>query len=198
MNFLESNCSFNNYSSEILSYCEPFQCDNSDLNYFFSNDCINYSEQLLGKSYCFTLDTDERKIVCDFTISNDSIKLNTLPNARRKRLSRSIPSQKRFNSYPAVLIGRLGVNQNFGRKGIGCELLDFIKSWFIHPENKTGCRFIVVDSYNTETALNFYKKMDLNFYFLLKNKKKKLVLEQSQTLKTRLMVFDLIKLTLSE
>ena len=199
MKFLESHCSFNTYSSEVLSYCEPFQCDNSDLNDFFSSDCINYSKQLLGKSYCFTLDIDERKIVCAFTISNDSIKLNSIPNARRKRISRSIPSQKRFNSYPAVLIGRLGVNQNFGRKGIGCELLDFIKSWFIHPENKTGCRFIVVDSYNTETALNFYKKNGFDFLFSTdEQEKQNLGIVKSQTLKTRLMVFDLIKLTLAE
>ena len=28
--------------------------------------------------------------------------------------------------------------------------MDFIKSWFIDEENKTGCRFVVVDSYNEE------------------------------------------------
>ncbi|WP_373284995.1 GNAT family N-acetyltransferase [Parapedobacter defluvii] len=30
-----------------------------------------------------------------------------------------------------MLIGRLGVNSAFRGKGIGHELMDFIKSWFV-------------------------------------------------------------------
>lgn len=94
-------------------------------------------------------------MVCAFTVSNDSIKVNTLPNNRKKKLVKSIPRKKHFRSYTAVLIGRLGVNQNFKGIGIGKELMDFIKSWFIGSNNKTGCRFLVVDAYNEPLPIKF-------------------------------------------
>lgn len=55
-------------------------------------------------------------------------------------------------NYPAILIGRLGVSSEYRGKGlnIGSQILDFIKGWFRSFDNKTGCRFIVVDAYNNE------------------------------------------------
>jgi len=47
-------------------------------------------------------------------------------------------------------------------KGIGTELLDFIKVSFT-TENKTGCRFLIVDAYNKERTINFYKRNDFDF-----------------------------------
>ena len=37
--------------------------------------------------------------------------------------------------YPAVLIGRLGVDTKFANKGIGTELMQIIKFWFVEPDN---------------------------------------------------------------
>ena len=95
---------------------------------------------------------DPSIIVCAATISNDSIKSNSLPNSRKKKVSKSIPREKQFRSYPAVLIGRLGVNADYHSKGIGKELMDFVKSWFIDTSNKTDCSFVIVDSYNEEKS----------------------------------------------
>jgi len=61
-----------------------------------------------------------------------------------------------MRSYPAALIGRLGVSALFARKGLGCEVMDFIKAWFVDKSNKTGCRFLVVDAYNETRPLDFY------------------------------------------
>lgn len=36
--------------------------------------------------------------------------------------------------------------------------MTFIKDWFRHEDNKTGCRFIVVDAYNEERVLKYYDK----------------------------------------
>jgi hypothetical protein len=115
----------------------------------------------LGKSYCFTLDENPLTIICAFTVSNDSIKTTFLPNSRKKKVTKEIPRQKQMKSYPAVLIGRLGVNKNFRKieneqKRLGEQLMDFIKAWFVDKNNKTGCRFIVVDSYNKERPLKYY------------------------------------------
>jgi len=73
MGFLDEYCTFQPLTTELLSSCKAFDCDHSDLNDFFSNDSVNYSNQLLGKTYCFTLTDKPEIIVCAFTISNDSV-----------------------------------------------------------------------------------------------------------------------------
>lgn len=194
-NFLESGCTFSLLEPELLQQCKPFICGNDDLDDFFLNQSILYSTQLLGKTYCFLLDSDQSPIACAFTVSNDSIKVNFLPNSRKKRVIQGIPHSKRHRSYPAVLIGRLGVNKQLQGNHIGKELMDFIKDWFVSPENKTGCRFIVVDAYNELQVLHFYE--DNGFHPLFSSEQQEreyLSLPIDTTLNTRLMIFDLINI----
>lgn len=188
------------YDKSILQNCQPFDCDHPDLNDFFANDVLNYSMELLGKTYCFVLDDDPSVIVCAFTISNDSIKTTHLPNARKKKVTKVIPREKQMRSYPAVLIGRLGVNKNYRMvegevERTGKQLMDFIKSWFIDGANKTGCRFIVVDSYNEPKPLRYYVQNDFVSLFSSEEQEKEFTgLKTEDTLITRLMYFDLIVL----
>ena len=163
MGFLLDSCTLKIYNQELIDTCTAFDCDHQDLNDFFSNDVDNYSTELLGKTYCFTLDENPTIIVCAFTVSNDSIKTTHLPNSRKKKVTKSIPRPKQMRSYPAVLIGRLGVHKDYRliqgeEDNTGKQLMDFIKSWFIDGANKTGCRFVVVDSYNEPRALRYYYK----------------------------------------
>lgn len=205
MGFLLEKCTFQIFNEEVLDNCLPFDCgdDNisQDLNEFFVKDAINYSKQLLEKSYCFTLDENPRVIVCAFTLSNDSINVRTLPNSRKKKVNEDIPHEKQFSRYPAVLIGRLGVNKQYQgmKKGfsqkIGDELMDFIKGWFIDKLNKTGCRFIVVDAYNDPKPLRYYQNNGFEFIFSTEEQEKENTeISKGEKLKTRLMRFDLIVL----
>jgi hypothetical protein len=198
LGFLLDNCTLKIYDSEVINSCEPFDCDNSDLNDFFRNDAVNYYSELLGKNYCFTLDDNPEIIVCAFTIANDSIKTFLLPNARKKKVIKDIPRQKQMKSYPAVLIGRLGVNKNYRFiKGesdrTGKQLMDFIKSWFIDGANKTGCRFIVVDSYNQVGPLKYYSDNEFISLFSTEEQEKEYTgIVSDAKLETRLMYYDLI------
>jgi hypothetical protein len=198
--FLDEKCTLRLYDEYILKKCKPFDCGNSDLNEFFASDVINYTSELLGKSYCFTLDGSDDQIIAAFTISNDSIKTYTLPNSRKKKVNTDIPRQKQMRSYPAVLIGRLGVHKDFRKidgdgKSVGDQLMDFIKSWFIDKANKTGCRFIVVDSYNEEVPLKYYKRNGFVELFSSDEQEKEFTnYPQERNLTTRLLYFDLIVL----
>ena len=195
MSFLADKCTFTVLDEVVIKSVCFFDCGHSDLNDFFSTDCIAYSKELIGKSYCFRLDMNPLVIVCAFTVSNDSIKVNSLPNSRKKKLVKSIPRKKHFRSYPAVLIGRLGVNQNFKGIGIGNELMDFIKSWFIDTNNKTGCRFLVVDAYNEPSPIKYYRNNGFEFLFSNEEQEKKYMsISDEEQLMTRLMYFDLIVL----
>lgn len=104
---MDEKCTFSVYNDGLAKVCKPFDCGHNDLNDFFQNDCINYSKELLGKTYCFTLDDDPTEIVCAFTISNDSIKTNLIPKSNKNKLNRKISQVKQKRSYPAVLIGCL-------------------------------------------------------------------------------------------
>jgi hypothetical protein len=200
LGFLLEKCTLQTYNQNVLDNCQAFDCDNKDLNDFFENDAINYSAELLGKSYCFTLDENPKIIVCAFTIANDSIKTLTLPNARKKKVIKDIPRPKQMRSYPAVLIGRLGVHKNFRNiegemQRIGDQLMDFIKSWFVDGSNKTGCRFIVVDAYNDFKPLRYYFSNGFVELFSTEEQEKLFTgIDVDQKLETRLLFFDLIVL----
>lgn len=198
MSFLTSDCTLRLLTQELSQNCKPFVCDDNDLCEFFAEDFIAFNQDLFGKTYCFTLDKDPSVIVCAFTISNDSIKARLLPKTSKNRVSRKVTNQKRgLKSYPAVLIGRLGVSVDFEGQGLGRELMDFIKAWFIDGGNKTGCRFLVVDSYNKERPLSYYTRNNFKYIFDDEEDEQKysgVELEEGETLDTRLLYFDLIVL----
>ena len=119
----------------------------------------------------------------------------------KKKIIAEIPREKHMKSYPAVLIGRLGVNNLIRKKikeenTIGDQLMDFIKSWFIDKGNKTGCRFIIVDAYNKITPLNYYKRNGFIELFSSEEQEKKYInVSEEKTLSTRLLYYDLILIT---
>ena len=139
MAFLNDRCARVPLTPKIVAACAPFSCGNKDLDEFFASDYSDYASQLMGKTYAFLEIDNPREVICAFTVSNASIFTNHLPNARRKRVGKDVPQKKRDMIYPAVLIGRLGVNSKFARRHIGTELMDSIKSWFTDEDNKTGC-----------------------------------------------------------
>ncbi|MGF1566191.1 MAG: GNAT family N-acetyltransferase [Flavobacteriales bacterium] len=194
MGFLLERCRFSPLGRIEVDVLGGFDCGNPDLNEFFKLDAQAYTSQLLGKSYCF-IEDETKRIVGAFTVANDSIKVRSLPNARKKRVLKEIPAQKRFQSYPAVLIGRLGIDSAFKGKHLGSELMDFIKAWFIDENNKTGCRFIVVDAYNEVPALAFYERNGFGYLFSSDSQEAETIFGTTEkSLSTRLMYFDLITL----
>jgi GNAT superfamily N-acetyltransferase len=127
MVFLTDSCFISTLDNKTQIQSQPFSCGDEDLDDFFLNNADNYAQQLLGKSYCYRLKKDQSVIVCAFTLSNSSIDAKNLPNSRKKKLTGNIPYEKQLSSYPATLIGRLGVSKTYRKKGIGALLMDFIK-----------------------------------------------------------------------
>lgn len=76
---------------------------------------------------------------------------------------------------------------------------------FVDPENKTGCRFLIVDAVNSKEVLSFYEKNGFHYLFTTgkqeelytfpakndEDKKKRQSLPVD--LDTRLMYFDLLE-----
>ena len=159
MNFLRENCT--QYAVTYKSALVGFSCGDKDLDEFFTNDCLDFTKQLLGKTYCYRLNEDPSKVVCAFTLANAGIRVSDLPNSRKKKIEANIPHVKTLKDYPAVLVARLGVSTDFRSLHIGSEVLSYLKLWFLDPCNKTGCRFITVDAYCS--AVPFYLKNGFMF-----------------------------------
>ena len=114
MNFLQQNCRFGFYTQGKAALCKSFKCGDNDLDDFFTKDAFLQSAELLCKNYCFSLVDDPAQLVAVFTLSNDSIK--KIPGSRKRKIEKNIPREKIYSSYPAVMIGRLGISLDFQSK----------------------------------------------------------------------------------
>lgn len=182
------------YNHEVAAYCDAFSCDDSDLDDFFANVAPFYDDEMLGKTYAWVNASEPHHILGLVTLANDSVKLKLISSSALNRIQRGVTNTKRGINFPAVLIGRLGVSAADRGKGfnIGSQIIDFIKDWFRSAENKTGCRFIVVDAYNNERTIRFYQKNGFKpLYKTEQEERDFLELNPDEQLKTRFMFFDL-------
>lgn len=140
------------------NHLKYFVCDDdnpaNNLNDYFQNNALDSESELITKNYVLVRKSDN--FVCAaFSVSNAEIKANTDIDM--------VVSYSKYRSYPAVRIGRLAVHKALASKGVGSKLMNFIKLWFT-VNNKTGCRFIIVDARNSEPVINFYRKNGFDDY----------------------------------
>ena len=154
-----------------------FDCGDQDLNEFFAVDSIDGGIQLISVTYVAEIGDE---VVGFFSLSNDAIRRAELDRPFFKRAFRRVPHRKRYSSMTAVKIVRLAICTDRCGNNIGTELLDYIKYSFTH-NNKTGCRFIIVDAYNNPRTIRFYGKNGFDF-----------LVSGEEDDSTRLMYFDLM------
>jgi len=94
-----------------------------------------------------------------------------------------IPTGKRYPTWPAVKIARLGTQKGLQSNGGGTYMLNMLKEMFTR-ENRTGCRIMTVDAYNNPRTLEFYIRNDFQFLTEKDNKPER---------HTRAMWFDLAR-----
>lgn len=192
MSFLRENCT--QYAVTDKNALVGFSCGDKDLDEFFANDCLDFTKQLLGKTYCYRLNEDPSKVVCAFTLANAGVRVSDLPNSRKKKIEANIPHIKALKDYPAVLVARLGVSKDFRSLHIGSDILSYIKLWFLDPYNKTGCRFMIVDAYNEPATTAFYEQNGFKMVFSTEQQEKDYRhIESDISLNTRLMYYDLMR-----
>lgn len=198
---LLAQCELIPVSDEVLKRCQPFSCGEDDLDEFFAKDCLVNQRKLLGKTYLFCLKSNLDVIVTAFSLSNDSIRLtNRIADEYKEQfLGDADLCDKTFKRFPAVLIGRLGTNKDFAGQGYGTAIMDFIKVLF-RTNNRTGCRFLIVDALNRPETLHYYEKNGFNYLIADERLEAKYmgIGVGRLPLNTRLMYFDLLKLRVDE
>ena len=158
---------------EDYSLCDDFDCGNTDLNEYFHVDARLHKAQLLTQTYCLLNIADISKPIALLDFCNDALKLEHYKKVVR------VPHGKQHSFWPAVKLTRLGVQKEYQEKHIGTHLLNMVKVFFVR-DNRTGCRFITVDSYKDPGIVEFYSKNDF------------MVLPHDISAKTVPMVFDLL------
>ena len=168
-----------------------FDCGNEDLNDFFNRDAILYKQHMLSRT-CFYRHKSSGEIVCAFSFSASSIKTADLPGSRRKKVKEHIPREKSLKSYPAILIGRLGVATKYNGQGVGSQLIGIIKTYclFNFPD---VVRFMAVDAYNEPAVIAFYQKNYFIPVFSTDEQEKEAYKQKTEEeLRTRYMFYDLM------
>jgi len=195
MGFLDSYCVFSEMKEELIRQCPPFSCKNDkDIEEFFIHDYKMFAEQLFGKSYGFFKNDEKANLVSAFTVSNSMLPVDRFPRKIRERINKNVPFVKRHIQHPAVLLGQLAVFDGYHHLGVGDEVLDYIKTWFTSSDNKTGCRYILVDAVNHPKVLDFYTRNGFKFIFNnIEDEIAYMELDlEPEYKRTRLMYFDLI------
>ncbi len=101
-------------------------------------------------SICFVLSDEDNNIKGYYTLSNDSIPQEQLPEKIKKKMPKS------YVNLPTTLLGRLAVDVNYRRQGIGeLLLLDALKRSFDISSESIGSMAVVVDPLDDE-AISFY------------------------------------------
>lgn len=176
---------------------QAFDCGRKSVTDFFHNEAQDYQDELFGKTYYFCLPDNPSEIVAGFTVANASIFTKHLPNARQKKIGFEVHHEKGLINYPAILLAQLGVDVKYKGLHLGPQIIDFVMAWFTSPDNKSGCRHLIVDAYDEPHLLDFYQRSGLNLFFSSLEQEmeyRNWNVEKDGPLETRLMYRDMILL----
>jgi GNAT superfamily N-acetyltransferase len=130
-----------------LSVCDSFNCGDADLNEYFHKDVKWHKDELLTQTYSLHESAAPDLILALLDFCNDSIKAKH----SHFRLNPKI----HYPFLPAVKLTRLGVAKDLQGQDFGTHALNMVKKFFT-TDNRTGCRFLTVDAYNTPRVIKFY------------------------------------------
>ena len=144
---------------------QAFDCGRKSVNDFFRDEAQDYQDELFGKTYYFCLPDSPSDIVAGFTVANATIFTKQLPNARQKKIGFEVHHEKGLINYPSILLAQLGVDIKYKGFHLGPQIIEFVMQWFTSPDNKSGCRHLIVDAYDEPHLLDFYQRNGLNLFF---------------------------------
>lgn len=134
--------------STLHIYRETFHSRSDALNSYFHRYVSQDEKKNLTK--CFTLiDRQQAKIIGFYTLSASVVSVTNIPKDKLKR-------EIRYPDIPAVLIGRLAIDEQFEGQGYGkfliADAIARVKS------SNLGVAVLVVDA-KDDAAVSFYQRL---------------------------------------
>ncbi len=123
-----------------------FSSTEESLNRYLQQQSSQDTKRHLARTYVLTNATTPERIIGYFTLSATSIKLASMPEAPK------IP----YPILPAILIGRLAIDQEFQGQGMGSALLRAALERCIVIDQEIGAYAVIVDAIHDQAAA-FYE-----------------------------------------
>jgi GNAT superfamily N-acetyltransferase len=130
-----------------------FDCGDADLNEFLKNDAARYQAEHLSHTRLAFL---QGALVGYITLLADCIILKT--SEKQRVLEQLLDFHQAVYTFPALKIGRLGVQNASKGTGVGTQLLKYAVGLVVrlNTELNVGCRFITLDAY--PGSVTWYQK----------------------------------------
>lgn len=131
---------------------KAFSCGIKSLDEYFSNQVGQDTRRRLCVCYVLVeIDKNgtSKTVIGYYTLSSSTIKVHDLPELEKKKLPK-------YPLLPSVLIGRLGIDENYQGHGFGELLLMNALKRCYEISNQLGIFAIIVDTINN-SARDFYK-----------------------------------------
>lgn len=135
---------------DSLADRKSFYCGKSSLDYYIQKQVGQDIRRKLA--VCFIVTDKNCKIKGYYTLSNDNIPADELPEEYKMKFP------KAYSHLPVTLLGRLAVDQKYQGSGLGKLLLiDALKRSYEVALKSIGSMAIIVNPLDTE-AEKFYQK----------------------------------------
>ena len=122
-----------------------FCCGRRDIDEFIQKQAKDFQKLRLGITHLWFLDD---RLVAFVTLS--------MSDVGRKRMRSEDQLPIGVENYPAVLIGQLGVQEEYQGKGIGSQICQWCYGKAISLSEQIGCTFIVLNA--EEDSIDWYLK----------------------------------------
>jgi GNAT superfamily N-acetyltransferase len=130
-----------------------FDSDDTDINEFLQRDAWKYQADHISHTRLAYLD---QRLVGYITLLADCVIL--LTSEKKKALKEAKEQHQTVYTFPAVKIGRIGVQKDCQGLDIGTQLLKYAVGVVVrmNRELNVGCRLITLDAY--PKSVGFYEK----------------------------------------
>lgn len=130
-----------------LDLTEDDGSDPLEIDHFFHNDLEKYHNNKLSTVRLIRIDG---KIIGYFTVSMNAIELNILSKDEKVTGTST-------KKYPAMLLGRMGIDKKFREKGLGRSICKFCQGLADVVSESVACRYIML--HTTLNKVQFYQKL---------------------------------------
>lgn len=137
-----------------LSIIKDFKTSNQELKDFLVEDALTNEEMGISSTYLWFYNP-KNKLIAYVTILTDAIRIHGT-NLGKWFLDQGVE----YKTLPAIKIGRICVDEDYKRKGIGTKITYFVMKKLIRVNREAGCRFLIVDA--KKEAIKFYKRMNFS------------------------------------
>ena len=141
---------------EASDITDSFDCGQPHLNEFIHKYARQDQRRMLGVTYVAVCCNDPNRVIGYYTLANTSVPRQGLP----QEILRGMP---KYQSLPAILLGRLAIDKRHQRKRLGELLLSRCFENCLLLAGFSGARYLIADV--KESSVTWYERYNFRRIF---------------------------------